>query len=113
MKNILLITMAFALNVHAQIGTVQPGIGTRNPNPGGGGSCAGCARTVTLLHTFGSGGGTFSYNHGLGTLYPVVTCWDKTNSDTIAYRRKALDMNNTAITTVAAGLLTCTFAGGQ
>jgi hypothetical protein len=64
------------------------------------------ASTVTLEHAF-TGAGTFNYTHGLGTSFPLMTCY--VNSGSPAYTAGNVDANNIAITVTASSDITCTF----
>ena len=68
--------------------------------------------STTLSYTYPSGGGAHLFVHGLGSNYPIVSCWDAKGSDGVAYRRKTINSTSIQITTAAAGLLTCSFIAG-
>ena len=62
--------------------------------------------TITLQHTF-SAAGTFNYTHSLGSLYPLMTCY--VNSGSQSFTASNIDANNIAITVTASSDITCTF----
>jgi hypothetical protein len=66
----------------------------------------GSTHTITLEHSF-SGAGTFNYEHSLGSLYPLMTCY--VNSGSSAFTAANVDANNIAITVTASSDITCTF----